>query len=215
LLRVAVLCNQAKLQQQTRANRSRAPTEDGNVDDTGDDIEAPAAIPGTYLSPACSDISRSNNIDTALDDFVVVSTNGIDKALLTWGVGVGQAQAIKAAYKQEALLPFSNSTKLSAVVVRDVRTAGAAAAVFVKGAPEYVLAACTHFYTGSGEQCVLQSHTLTAVAAAVEKAASKGQRVVALAEIPSLDTTKYGPDYVFDVDPVANSQLMVSHSLVV
>eukprot|EP00953_Heterococcus_sp_UTEX-ZZ885_P038804 19906-Heterococcus_DN1.PRE.1 len=65
LVRIAVLCNQGKLQ--AIATRSRLPTADN------EDLEA--HVQGEVLGTG---------------DVEVVSSNGIDKALLQWGVQLGQ-----------------------------------------------------------------------------------------------------------------------------
>jgi magnesium-transporting ATPase (P-type) len=81
LLRIAVLCNQGKLQ--AVAARSRLPTFDDN-----DDVEAQIKDQdhGTSTTTAAAAAAA---IDTT-GEVEVVSSNGIDKALLQWGVQLGQ-----------------------------------------------------------------------------------------------------------------------------
>jgi magnesium-transporting ATPase (P-type) len=75
--------------------------------------------------------------------------------------------------------------------------------VLVKGAPEYVMAACSSYYNDAGAVCLLNKSTLASIAAAVEAAASKGQRVVALAE-HVLSQADFPQEFKFEVEPVPN-----------
>jgi P-type Ca2+ transporter type 2C len=105
---------------------------------------------------------------------------------------------------QEEVVPFSSATKLSCVVVRDGRTEGSLFKVLVKGGPEYVLAACTSYYNAAGTVCPLDKAVLSSVAAAVDAAASKGQRVVALAEHGALSQSDFPEGFQFEVEPFPN-----------
>jgi magnesium-transporting ATPase (P-type) len=80
LLRIAVLCNQGKLQ--AVAARSRLPTLDDN-----DDVEA--QIKDLDHGTSTTTAAAAAAIDTT-GEVEVVSSNGIDKALLQWGVQLGQ-----------------------------------------------------------------------------------------------------------------------------
>jgi hypothetical protein len=82
LVRIAVLCNQGKLQ--AVAARSRLPTAEN------DDLEA--QVQGEAQStPAAATAAVANAVDDSITgDVEVVSSNGIDKALLQWGVQLGQ-----------------------------------------------------------------------------------------------------------------------------
>jgi sodium/potassium-transporting ATPase subunit alpha len=75
--------------------------------------------------------------------------------------------------------------------------------VLVKGAPEYVLAACSSYINSAGAVCPLTQSVLDSIAAAVEAAASKGQRIVALAE-HILPQTEFPEGFQFVVEPEPN-----------
>lgn len=97
-----------------------------------------------------------------------VGGNATDRALLEWVLPVsGEAPAVL------SRIPFDSTRKYAAVRLADGR-------VFVKGAPEKLLAACTRFYGTDGERYPLTSPS--ALTAAWRRLTGKAMRVLALAE---------------------------------
>jgi sodium/potassium-transporting ATPase subunit alpha len=129
----------------------------------------------------------------------VIGGNGVDKALLSWAEDVGVVDDILTRYSTQCIIPFSSATKLTVVVVQDGEVEATPNIVIVKGAPEYVLAKCTHYYDDEGAIKPLGSALLDSMRAMVDQAASAGQRVIAIAE-RSLPTHSFPPSFVFDAD---------------
>ena len=100
---------------------------------------SPSLEPSPHHAPPCLQASESR---------VVVGGTGIDKACLLWADDFG-AMTMRGTYDAALVLPFSSVTKLSAGVWRAKDTG--VATVLVKGAPEYVLARCTHQYGDVGQ----------------------------------------------------------------
>jgi hypothetical protein len=213
LLRVATLCNQSRLQPVDEATayetRARANTGDLCDDDVDCQISAATADVAAAVEAAGGpEFTRRKTVERAsVRRMVVVGSNGIDQALLGWANEVEAAQALLREHSIVALVPFSSTTKTSSTVVRRVKASARAGepdvAVLAKGAPEYLLARCTHHYSSKGDRIELTAATRTGIAAAVEAAANQGQRLVALAELV-LRTEEYPDTFKFSVEPSPN-----------
>jgi hypothetical protein len=92
LLRIAVLCNQGKLQ--AVATRSRLPTADNDNDLEAQVNNGEHGTGNTTTAAAASGTAAAAAVTGTSSDVEVVSSNGIDKALLQWGVQLGQVCAI-------------------------------------------------------------------------------------------------------------------------
>ncbi|KAG5178108.1 E1-E2 ATPase-domain-containing protein [Tribonema minus] len=186
LLRVATLCNQSQLLRQDSPAPARQvpPRRTVFLDDDDAAEQQPQheqQLQGGHAQSPGSDGSGA---------MAAAGSNGVDVALLNWAHSLGAAQPLLGAYRHEALLPFSSTAKTACAVVRlcsDGAPAPAPAspplAVLVKGAPERILEACTSYYPAAATDAASQPAPMTgavraAVAAAVDAAARRGQRVV-------------------------------------
>ncbi|KAI0312395.1 calcium-transporting ATPase 3 [Amylostereum chailletii] len=77
--------------------------------------------------------------------------------------------------------PFDSDVKRMSTVYLDQEATGCdRVVVFLKGAVERVLDACTHIFTGAGEPALLTDELRTAIFSKTESLASQGLRVLAL-----------------------------------
>lgn len=101
-----------------------------------------------------------------------VGSNATDRALLEWVLPTTAAPP-----SVVARVPFDSARKFAAVQLADGQ-------VFVKGAPEKLLGACTHAYDTQGVRRPLTSHT--ALTAAWRRMTGQAMRVLALATATTL-----------------------------
>jgi sodium/potassium-transporting ATPase subunit alpha len=145
-----------------------------------------------------TETEESVDVEIAVDaEPVIVGGNGIDRALLGWAQQYDSA-TVRATSSVVATLPFSSEKKVAMSIIRD--NVSFQATVMLKGAPEYVLHACTHYYRADGSVYELSEAIISQFMEAQEKLASRGRRLVALAELP-LSLEEFSPLYTFGTDP--------------
>ena len=113
-----------------------------------------------------------------------------------------EVDLLRSSYQVVAAVPFSSTTKLSAVVVsRDGDHT-----VFVKGAPEIILKRCQFVLTADGFAEELTQDGRRLINDMIERQAKFGERVVSLAKL-ALNPHIYSPQFSFKLDPEPNFPL--------
>jgi len=137
---------------------------------------------------------------------VAVGGNVTDQALLNWAA---QAQddvdLFLHNYFVLCRIPFSSTTKMSAVVVKDLKTNERY--ILVKGAPEYVLAHCTSYLDEEMTQKNMTGDFNQKITKEMNIEASKGRRMVGLAQMGPLNSLEYPIQYEFHAEPKPNFPL--------
>eukprot|EP01038_Epipyxis_sp_PR26KG_P007517 gene7517-10240_t len=137
------------------------------------------------------------------DNSSIIGGNGVDKALLLWAVKQNLME-VTAASKVIFTMPFSSVTKMAAVIVQNVSTKQYD--VFVKGAPEYLLARCTTYFNKIGKCEELTKANSKALQNLIDVESTQGRRVIVTATC-SLNPIQYSASYDFKLDPVPNFPL--------
>lgn len=129
----------------------------------------------------------------------VVGGNGIDRALLQW---INSAPSVitnlSQAYSAQVHLPFSSVTKTAAVVVTN--SSSRSHLVVMKGAPEYVFKACTHYLHSDGSCLVLEESVLASIRDKISAVCARGLRAVAIAQL-TLNELAHPANFQFETDP--------------
>ena len=193
----ALFCNQAKLD-----------VKDSNTAQLGCSSHDPVAHP---------ELSSVSNDSPALE----FKGNGVDVALMKWIVAFpASVSEFRAMFSVKAVIPFSSTTKVSAVVIAPwlsthllnppsqsiLRGENLCSHVILKGAPDYVLARCSQFIDDDGNDAALTPTIVKDIHKNIDLLASKGGRVIAIAKL-SLDRRYYNEDFIFRVDGEPNFPL--------
>eukprot|EP01038_Epipyxis_sp_PR26KG_P006569 gene6569-9029_t len=180
--RVAVLCNQAKIQYETVKN------------DFGVSIIQIEDIP-------CDIESKNSCLEDEAKSRVIFGGNATDRAILEW---VDSSSDVADSYRCEyhilAILPFSSSLKYSAVVVRKENETY----VLMKGAAEILLPLSSSHIDRNGDKKELNADFASTITRLIEQEGSLGKRVVTLAQIGPLSLEIFPMDFKYDVVPHPN-----------
>ena len=130
----------------------------------------------------------------------VVGGNGVDKALLQWAEGQGFVDDMLRSHAIKCTVPFNSASKVMFVVAQPNEGEHV---VIMKGAPEYVLSRCSNYYDESGATKPLNSAVVSSIRSMIDRAASLGQRVIAIAEL-SLPKQRFCDAFEFSDDPYPN-----------
>lgn len=130
---------------------------------------------------------------------IAVGSNATDRALLTWA---GKELVDLPAATVLCTLPFSSSTKMTAVVV-SLHDSGDIY-VYVKGAPEYLLKRCQQYLGADGENHALDRKFLDHLTRVTLNESAEGKRIVALAQYGPLAPEQFPPNFVFHSEPTPN-----------
>jgi magnesium-transporting ATPase (P-type) len=129
-----------------------------------------------------------------------IGSNATDRALLMWADGSDALiDSLKVDYLLLSFLPFSSATKLTATVVKRIKTGEIF--VLIKGAPEYILPKCSNFFGETGQQEIMTEEFKQSTFAEIDKEAHRGRRIVSLAQIGPLSKEIYDDDYSFQTQP--------------
>lgn len=144
-----------------------------------------SSVIGALLDPAADPLLETLTLagllcnDAALrqvDDRWIVDGDPMEGALVSVAVKAGHSDAVaRAEFARIAEIPFDSRHRYMATL--NVRS-GHAPQLFVKGAPETIIAMCSDVATAAGPQSINAAHWL----AQVDALAGAGQRVIAVAQ---------------------------------
>jgi len=169
------------------------------------------------ITAAIGDTAASYPEGSSKRKRVAVGSNATDRALLQWAyqctapVAPADADSPFPGYEVLTTQPFSSVTKLTAVVVRHVKSRDVF--VFVKGAPEYIIPRCRDFVVSEFKlDNKMQTMPVTAAFSAqmtelIAVESGKGRRIIAQAQLGPLPKDAFPDNFKFTASPTPNFPL--------
>lgn len=196
---IAALCNQASFEHEDAA---------GYTPDAATPSYKPIEVSGAdehkykAVMPVGGDVEGGKPVEHKKGTRVAVGSNSTDRAILSWVDSLVPVELVQRNHVVHCVLPFSSVTKYSAVVATNKATTETI--VCIKGATENILPLCTRYMNAQGVPVPMTSDFSQRMRLLINTEASKGRRMITLAQTSPLDKLKYHSAFPYTVDPHPN-----------
>ena len=147
------------------------------IDGTGDIFEDLNAKSDAYKTEIIKGIGLNN--DALVADGKAVGSNGTDRALMNYLIGMNEANIDKTVITDK--VPFDSQTKCAKVTTPE--------ATYIKGAPDYFLDSCKYYLNGNGDVQPLTEDNRNAIDKAMHNQMGRSMRLlITMKEIPEYET---------------------------
>lgn len=146
------------------------------IDGTGDIFEDLDAKSDAYKTEIIKGIGLNN--DALVADGKAVGSNGTDRALMNYLIGMNEANIDKTVITDK--VPFDSQTKCAKVTTPE--------ATYIKGAPDYFLDSCKYYLNGNGDVQSLTEDNRNAIGKAMHNQMGRSMRLlITMKEIPEYE----------------------------
>lgn len=146
------------------------------IDGTGDIFEDLDAKSDAYKTEIIKGIGLNN--DALVADGKAVGSNGTDRALMNYLIGMNEANIDKTVITDK--VPFDSQTKCAKVTTPE--------ATYIKGAPDYFLDSCKYYLNGNGDVQPLTEDNRNAIGKAMHNQMGRSMRLlITMKEIPEYE----------------------------
>lgn len=147
------------------------------IDGTGDIFEDLDAKSDAYKTEIIKGIGLNN--DALVADGKAVGSNGTDRALMNYLIGMNEANIDKTVITDK--VPFDSQTKCAKVTTPE--------ATYIKGAPDYFLDSCKYYLNGNGDVQPLTEDNRNAIDKAMHNQMGRSMRLlITMKEISEYET---------------------------